>query len=56
MSNKTRLDVLLVSQVDDIFEASSASLFADGLAAATEGPTLYEKGEAGWTPAGEVTG
>ena len=53
---KERVDVLLVSQVDDIFEASYASLFADGLAEAKEGPTLYEKGEAGWTPAGEVTG
>ena len=53
---KEQVDVLLVSQVDDIFEASYASLFADGLAEAKEGPTLYEKGEAGWTPAGEVTG
>lgn len=57
---KEQVDVLLVSGVDDIFEASYASLFADGLAAAKEGPTLYEQGEAGWTPAvslaGEVTG
>lgn len=55
-----RVDCLVVAAIDHIFEESYAALFADGLAAAKEGPTLYEKGEAGWTPAaslaGEVTG
>ena len=55
-----QVDLLLVSRVDDIFEESYAGLFTDGLAAAKAGPALYEKGEAGWTPAaslaGEVTG
>lgn len=57
---KEQVDLLLVSRVDDIFEESYADLFTDGLAAAKAGPALYEKGEAGWTPAaslaGEVTG
>lgn len=57
---KEQVDLLLVSRVDDIFEESYAALFTDGLAAAKAGPALYEKGEAGWTPAaslaGEVTG
>lgn len=57
---KEQVDVLLVSRTDDVFEESYAALFTDGLAAAKEGPALYEKGEAGWTPAaslaGEVTG
>lgn len=57
---KEQVDLLLVSRVDDIFEESYAGLFTDGLAAAKAGPALYEKGEAGWTPAaslaGEVTG
>lgn len=57
---KEQADLLLVSRVDDIFEESYADLFTDGLAAAKAGPALYEKGEAGWTPAaslaGEVTG
>lgn len=57
---KEQVDLLLVSRVDDIFEESYADLFTDGLAAAKASPALYEKGEAGWTPAaslaGEVTG
>ena len=60
MLDKEQVDCLLVAAIDDIFEQSYAGLFADGLAAAKEGPTLYEKGEGGWTPAvslaGEVTG
>lgn len=60
MLDKEQVDCLLVAAIDDIFEESYAGLFADGLAAAKEGPTLYEKGEGGWTPAvslaGEVTG
>lgn len=55
-----QVDLLLVSRVDGIFEESYAALFTDGLAAAKQGPALYEKSEAGWTPAaplaGEVTG
>ncbi len=55
-----QVDLLLVSRVDGIFEESYVDLFTDGLAAAKQGPALYEKSEAGWTPAaplaGEVTG
>ena len=55
-----QVDLLLVSRVNGIFEESYAALFTDGLAAAKQGPALYEKSEAGWTPAaslaGEVTG
>ena len=48
-------DCLLVVRTDDIFCESYASLFADGLASAQNGPALYRCTSQGWVPAGTLS-